>query len=174
METVAKAPLSWRINFRMLAFFGVLLAMIGYPVYLYVDSAVHGGIKNQGAYIEVDLKSMGNFPFDGDNGTVADVPTRYRELDGKRIQLVGEVYAPNEAGEKMTRFELVYSIAKCCFGGPPKVQERVFAIVPPSKDVPNLHMSFAKVTGTLHVKVIKEDAKVSSLYTLDVESVEPI
>src|SRR5947207_9072510 len=114
METAVNVPLSERINFRMILFFGVLLILIGYPVYIYVDNAVHGGIKNQGNYLEVDLKSMGNFPFDGDNGTINDVPSRWRELDGKRVTLQGEVWAPNEAGDSMTHFELVYSIAKCC------------------------------------------------------------
>ena len=44
MESAIKIPLSDRINLRMIAFFGVLLVLIGYPVYIYLDSAVHGGI----------------------------------------------------------------------------------------------------------------------------------
>ena len=174
MDTAIKPSLLERINIRMLIFFGVLAFLIGYPVYLYVDSAVHGGIKNYGSYAEVDLKSMGNFNFDGENGTIDDVPMRWRQLDGKKILLTGEVWAPNEAGDNMHQFELVYSIAKCCFGGPPRVQERVFAIVPKDMTVPNMTNSFAKVTGILHVKVKKDGGKVTSVYVMDVDKVEPM
>src|SRR5262245_4734368 len=103
METAIKEPLSARINFRMIVFGAVLLARIGIPVYIYVDSVVHGGIKNQGSYLEVDLKSMGNFSFDDLNGTSNDIPAKWRQLDGKRILLQGEVFAPNEAGDRMTQ-----------------------------------------------------------------------
>src|SRR3954462_13507334 len=104
MESTLKVPLSQRINLRMILFFGVLAFLIGAPVYIYVDSAVHGGIKNHGNLVEVDLKSMGNFNFDGENGTTDDVPVRFRELDGKHVLLQGEVYAPNEAGDRMHQF----------------------------------------------------------------------
>jgi len=175
METTTYKPsLSERINIRMLIFFGVLAVLIGYPVYLYVDQVVTGGIKSHGSYLEVDLKSMGNFAFDGNNGTVDDVPMKWRQLDGKRVLLTGEVWAPNEAGDKMHKFELVYSIAKCCFGGPPRVQERVFAVVPPNMDVPNMTYSFAKVTGTLHVKINKDGGAITTVYVLDVDKVEPM
>jgi hypothetical protein len=169
-----KVPLSQRINLRMILFFAVIALLIGYPVYIYVDSAVSGGIKSYGNYSEVDLKSMGNFPFDGTNGTINDVPAKWRELDGKRILLQGEVWDPNEAGQYMTNFQLVYSIQKCCFGGPPKVQERVFVHIPQGMQVDNLSGSFAKITGTLHIKAEKDAGNVASLYTLVADKVEPM
>ena len=171
-----KEPLSRRINLRMIIFAGVLLVLIGFPIYTYIDSAVHGGVKNAGDHVEVDLKAMGNFPFDPVNGTVNDIPSKYRALDGKRVLLQGEVYDPYEAGDKMTQFQLVYSIAKCCFGGPPKVQERVFAYVPKNMEVENLTMRFARVTGTLHIGTRKPQGsnEIGTLYTLDVEKVEPM
>jgi hypothetical protein len=171
-----KEPLSRRINLRMIIFAGVILVLIGFPLYTFIDSAVHEGVKNAGDHLEVDLKAMGNFPFDPVNGTINDVPPKYRALDGKRIQLQGEVWAPNEAGDRMTQFQLVYSIAKCCFGGPPRVQERVFAQVPKDLEVPNLTYRFAKVTGTLHISSKKPDGapEIGELYTLDVDKVEPM
>jgi hypothetical protein len=153
-----------------------LLPLIGFPIYRYIDSAVHEGVKNAGDHLEVDLKAMGNFPFDPAAGTLNDIPPKYRSLDGKRVQLQGEVYDPYEAGDRMTQFQLVYSIAKCCFGGPPKVQERVFAYVPKDMEVENLSMRFAKVTGTLHINTSKPNGsnQIDTLYTLDVEKVEPL
>jgi hypothetical protein len=174
MESAIKEPLSARINFRMIVFGAVLLGLIGIPVYIYVDSVIHHGIKNQGNYYEVDLKSMGNFSFNDLNGSVDDIPAQWRQLDGKRILLQGEVFAPNEAGDHMSQFQLVYSIAKCCFGGPPKVQERVFAVVPKDMEVPNLSYQFARVTGTLHINLTKEEGKVNQMYVLNVDKVEPM
>src|SRR5205085_12481001 len=127
-----------------------------------------------GGYLEVDIKALGNFQFDASIGALSDVPQRWRELDGKRVILTGEIYAPTEASDKIHQFQLVYSIAKCCFGGPPKVQERVFAFVPKDMDVPNLTNQFARVTGRLRLNVQKDGGQVGSLYTLEVDRVEPL
>src|SRR5215470_16292725 len=95
MATALTAPISKRINFRMIAFAGVLLALIGYPVYVYFDSVVSGGIKQAGGgYLEVDLKAMSVYPFDQQNGTLDDIPKRWRELDGKKVILEGQIWAP--------------------------------------------------------------------------------
>ena len=57
MDSAIKVPLSARINVRMIAFFGVLLVLIGYPVYIYLDSAVHGGI-NAGRHLTIQAGYM--------------------------------------------------------------------------------------------------------------------
>ena len=56
----------------------------------------------------------------------------------------------------MTQFQLVYSIVECCLGGPPKVQERVFAFVPPDKKIPNYTGRQVTVLGTLRVELQKD------------------
>src|SRR4051812_46504472 len=57
-----KEPWTSKVNFRMLAFAGVLLLLIGYPIYVYFDSVVSGGIHDVGGgYKEVDLKAMSVF-----------------------------------------------------------------------------------------------------------------
>ncbi len=84
MDSAVKAPLSERINIRMLVFFGVLAVMVGYPVYIYIDSVMHEGIKDVGGgYKEVDLKAMSVFPFDQVNGTVDDIPIKWRSTAPK-------------------------------------------------------------------------------------------
>ena len=168
----AKVPLSERLNLRMVAFIGIIALLIGYPVYVLISEQVTGGIHHSGGYIETNLKAMGNFTFDGNNGTIEDVPAQWRALDGKKLSLVGEIYAENEAGNEIHHFQLVYSIAKCCFGGPPKVQERIFCEVPDGKSI-SYEGGFYNVKGTLHVSVKKEGGAVSSVYTLDVESATP-
>src|SRR5437867_4355368 len=127
MDTALKASLSERINFRLIVFILAILAPIGWVVYMYVDAVVSGGIHDRGSYIEADLKAMSLFPFDGVNGTINDVPRQWRALDGKRVQVVGEMYAPGSAAPEVRNFQVVYSIAKCCFNGPPQIQHFVQA-----------------------------------------------
>jgi hypothetical protein len=68
---------------------------------------------------------------------------------------------------------LVYNIQKCCFGGPPKVQERVFAKVPEKMHMP--YRSPVRVTGKLQVKAIKGvDGTVAAIYVMEVENAEPV
>ncbi len=172
--TSSPLKLKPRINFRMLIFAVVVLGLLGYPAYVYFNSVLNGGIERSGQYLKVDLKAMGNYPFPADNAKPADIPAKWRALDGKKVLLMGEVWAPNEAGDHMTNFELVYSIAKCCFGGPPKVQERVFAHVPKDMRIPNLTYSFANVYGTIHVGVKEDNGVVTSVYDLDVQKIEPL
>src|SRR3954465_6118081 len=118
MESAAKVPLSERINLRLIAFFIIIASVVGFLVVPYVRELVTGGIRDAGGgYTSVNLKAMGNFEFDGTNGTVNDVPPQFRNLDGKNLVLEGEMYPGNEASGSIHNFQLVYSIAKCCFNG---------------------------------------------------------
>jgi hypothetical protein len=157
-------------NPRLLVLILVIAAPLGWMAYTFVKLSVTGGIEQVGDYKQVDLKSMGNFTFDDRKGTVKDVPEQYRALDGQKVLLVGQMYADLSADDMVNSFQLVYSIQKCCFGGPPKVQERVFAQAPGGKKVP-VYSALAKVYGILHVRTKIEGGKVVSLYDMDVEKV---
>ena len=64
-----------------------------------VDMQVTGGMKQLGGgYTYVDLKAMSTFTFDQNNGTINDVPAKWRELDGKKVVLHGEMWEPTGAG----------------------------------------------------------------------------
>jgi len=165
-----------KINVRMIVFAVVVLTLIGYPMYIYLESAITGGVKDIGnGFKEVDLKAMSNFPFDQVRGTTEDVPKKWRDLDGQKVVLYGEMWQAFSAGDGSVKgFDLCYSIAKCCFSGPPQVQHFVKARVVPGRNLyqyPNL----VKVVGTLHVNVVqdKEGGKVSQVYELDVEDIQP-
>jgi hypothetical protein len=174
MDSAIKVPLSDRINLRMIAFFGVLLVLIGYPVYIYLDSAVHGGIKDVGnGYKEVDLKAMSVFPFDQVNGTISDIPQKWRDLDGQKVIAYGEMWQSQSAGRYVDRFQLCYSIAKCCFNGPPQVQHFVDCSAVKGTTLED-YSGLVKVSGTLHVKVTRDMNKVDHVYWMDVDSVEPM
>ena len=176
MDTTAPVhtPLSERINVRMIVFAALLFLLIGVPTYWYLDAAISGGVKDVGGgYKEVDLKAMSNFLFDQTSGTIEDVPKKWRELDGQKVILYGEMWQPTSAGNSIGSFELVYSIAKCCFSGEPQVQHFVKATVVNGKEV-GYYDGIVKVTGTLHVDVKKGAGKVERVYELDVESVDPV
>ena len=174
MEATAHRPLSSRINLRLMLVAAVFFGLVGYPVYLYVDAKMNGGIKKVGNLDEVDLKALGNFPFNETNGSLAEVPPQFRALDGKQVVLEGFPYPTNYAGDQVPQFQFVYNITKCCFGGPPKVQERVFAHAPKGTTVPFYDSQFSRLQGVLHVRPVKMEGKVISLYDMTIEKVEPL
>jgi hypothetical protein len=174
MDTASAAyiPLSERFNFRMIGFGLVVLLLLGYPMYVYVDSAVSGGIKETGeGYKAVELQAMSSFLFDQNNGTIDDVPAKWRALDGQKVILEGEMWQPMSAGDRLGSFELVYSISKCCTTGPPQIQHFVHSKVVNGKNV-DYYSGLVRVRGTLHVDVKRAEGKVVSVYELDVEDVE--
>jgi hypothetical protein len=169
MSYGVRPPIVRRINFRMVTIIAVFAALVGYPVYTYVKAQHNGGIESVGNGYHVDLKALGNFPFNENTGTLADVPEKFRQLDGKQVTLEGFVYAPNSASDDINSFQFVYNVTKCCFSGPPQVQERVFAVVPEGKTFPNPGMyTMVQISGVMHVAVVKDDGgKISSVYTLN-------
>jgi len=168
-----KPSLSERINFRMIAVSAVVLFLVGYPVYQYVAASWNQGVVKHGDVFAVDLKSLGNFPFDDTNGTINDIPAKWRELDGKRVALEGFMY-PDSASDNISRFQFVYNITKCCFNGPPRVQERVFAQIAGDQQVPYFSQE-VRCTGLLKVIMHKNEVgKIVVVYAMLVDKVEPI
>jgi len=157
----------------MVIFSVVVLLMVGYPLYIYIDSEVSGGVKTvAGGYKEVDLKAMSSFDFDQVNGQLNDVPQRWRNLNGQKVILYGEIWAPDSASPDIDHFDLCYSIAKCCFSGPPQVQH--FVKSKATKGPVPFYSGLVKVIGTLHVDVKSGEGRVGSVYQLDVENVQRV
>jgi hypothetical protein len=169
-----KRPLSERVNFRLLTIVVIFSLLVGIPVYNFVKLQVSHGIERNGSRFDVDLKKMGFFDFDDHNGTIDNVPPDYRKLDGKEVALEGFIAPTSVSGDQINNFELVYNVAKCCYGGPPKVQERVFA------HVPNGAIEYTsdeiRIIGTLHVVLNKDSdtGKITTVYTMDVKRAEPL
>jgi hypothetical protein len=160
-------------NWKLLAFisfFGLLFGAFGFTI---VNEVLTNGIHQHGNYASVDLKSMGNFTFNDQTGLLTDVPKDFRNLDGKRVELKGMMYSGTGAYE-VPSFEFVYNIAKCCFSGPPQVQERVFVHVPGNRKVQMTDVQM-DVIGTLHVRLKRSDGgTIISVYDLDLESLKPV
>jgi hypothetical protein len=170
-------PVSERINFRLITFISAFLLLLGAPIYLYLDSALTGGIKNYGDYFKVDLKAMSSFTFDQVAGKLEDVPPQWRELDGKRILLHGEIAPGGFNARGADGFlELVYSVQKCCFSGQPQIQHFVQVTVPQSADVKLTTSGEIEVLGQLKVDVVRdpETGKITGVYHLRAERVSSI
>jgi hypothetical protein len=160
-------------NWRLFAFIGFFCLLFGVFGYTILSEVVSNGIHSHGDYTSVDLKSLGNFSFDGQGGLLTDVPKDFRNLDGKRVQLRGMMYSTASAYE-VNSFQFVYNIAKCCFGGPPKVQERVFVHVPNNGTV-LMSGDQVDIIGRLHVRIQRNsEGTVTSVYDLDLESLKPV
>ena len=162
-------PLSERVNFRLIGFLAVIGALFGWVLWTVLDQRI--AVK-QGDYYFVDLKAMGNFPFDAVRDSELVIPKEVRDLDGKKVKFHGEMFAPGQASTGVREFQLVYSIQECCLGGPPKVQERVFAFVPAEKKLRNYSGRQVTVTGTLHVDVERNNGEAVSVFRMDVDEVE--
>ena len=161
-------------NPRVLIFVLVLGAIIGTPVYMYLDQVMTGGIKTlANGYTEVNLKTISLFPFDQQLGVTSDVPERFRALDGKKVVLVGEIWAPDAAGDALNHFDLCYSITKCCFSGPPQVQHFVKS-TSVAGPLP-YYSGLVRVKGTFKVDVTRDkDGKITGVYHVAVDSVDPV
>jgi len=172
--TASKLPAerNWGVIVRVGVVLALILALVGYAMKVTYESVIQGGVVNAGDFYKVDLKSMSNFEMNQSTATLDDIPQRFRELDGKKVLLEGEI-APTgyEAGPKATKFSLCYSVAKCCFGGPPKVQHFVACSARAGQDVSAPRV---QVFGTLHVKVLNDGGNVTSIYQMDVDRVEPV
>lgn len=162
------------VNLRIVVFVLVIAGIFASLGYLWWSVAGTHGITQRGDAFQVDLKSMSTFPFDQNHGTVDDIPERYRELDGKKVILIGEMWSNDAAGPRVNQFDLVYSIAKCCFSGPPQIQHFVKSTVTDGQPVP-FYNGLVRVTGTLKVQVTKDpDGKITGVYHVAVDSVEPV
>src|SRR5687768_11257507 len=150
-------PLRERINFRMVLFALAVVALVGTPAYMYVRDVLTRGVTRSGDYHVVDLKAMGNFPFDQQSGKLDDIPREYRQLDGKKVRLQGFMWGHRSAGDRGNEFQFVYNVNECCFKGPPQVQERVYGYAKKGKSLQLFpQWQFAEITGILHVRIVRD------------------
>jgi hypothetical protein len=171
-----RQPVNWSMLIRIGVVGCIVLGLVGYALKVTYESVIQGGVVSAGDHFKVELKQMSNFEMDQTMGGVADVPERYRQLDGKKVILEGEVApAGTFSGDTVKQFSLCYSVAKCCYGGPPKVQHFVACKAANGKPMPNFEgAGMIRVYGTLHVKAIKGEGKIESVFQMDVERIEPV
>jgi hypothetical protein len=173
----ASTPLRERVNLRLIGFVAIFAVIFGWIIFLSLDSVISGGRKNHGDYWSVDLKAMSDFKFSQTDGTVDDVPKQWRELNGQTVLLEGEMAPTGQTSNGVGRqFELVYSVAKCCFGGPPQIQHFVKVTVPPDAEVNVQHSGVLRVKGKLKVDVTRdpETGAINGVYHVLAEGVHSV
>lgn len=173
---MTRPSLASRINLRIIIFAVIMLGIVGLPFGLWLYSEINGGVINHGSYAEVDLKAMSLFDMDQENATLEDIPKQWRDLDGRKVLMTGELWSPNYAGDgNMKNFILVYSRSKCCFNGPLLAQHAVDATV-----VKGARAYYSdggvQVFGTIHVSINRDKKKgtIKSIYQVTVDDVRPI
>jgi hypothetical protein len=94
-------------------------------------------------------------------------PPDAKALDGKKVFIKGYVY-PGQRQYGITQFLLVRDQGSCCFGGNPKVTDRILVQLSDSEGLAFSSKLF-KLAGTFHVSDPRDapDAKGVVLYHLD-------
>jgi hypothetical protein len=87
-------------------------------------------------------------PLEGDPPTA--VPDAARVLDGRNVLLKGYMY-PGKQQQGITQFLLVRDQGDCCFGGNPKITERVLVQLRDSKGIP-FSPRLTKIAGRFAVR----------------------
>jgi len=102
----------------------------------------------------IDLQTLGNFYFNEQTGTEADVPEALRKLDGKPVSVMGMMWNLHSSGPDTSQFQLVYNLQRRRWA-PPTVQERIF--VHGNRSPIKFYDEVVRVRGTLHVHVRRND-----------------
>jgi hypothetical protein len=169
----ARESLAERLNLRVVLFVAVVLVPVMALGYVYFKAAFGSGIEaRDDGYVFVDLQKMSSFSFDQRNGTLEQVPEQWRALDGKQVILEGEMWSTKSSAPELSEFDLVWSVANCCFTGSPQVQHFVHSKTADGGTVP-YYAEPVRVKGRLKVDVTRSEGQVTGVYHLDVESVEP-
>ncbi|HUB25027.1 MAG TPA: hypothetical protein VL992_06325 [Tepidisphaeraceae bacterium] len=165
-----------KINFRVVLLAAIAFLFVGYPFFFWARDMFDGGIVNHGNYADVNLKAMSDFDLDQMNGQITDVPLRFRQLEGKRVAMLGQMWAPNYAGDgSLKYFMLCYNRAKCCFAGPPLAQHFVDSYVKPGATA-YYDDGMVRVWGTLHVRFRRDPTTgvIKAIYMCEVDRVDDL
>jgi hypothetical protein len=120
---------------------------------------------------QLSVQEISDFDFDQMTGTAEDVPARSRNLDGKRIVLVGRMWAPHASNGRIDSFQLAPS--HLSEFKPPLAQEFIACRV----DTPVFYFDGdVRAAGTVHIKVVHDEytGMIRSVFLLDVDQVKPV
>ena len=165
---------SGRVHPRLVVFFAIIVAPVAWLTYTLISFSATGGVQRADGVVEVDLRALGHITFNNMSGTLADIPARYRALEGKRVLLTGYMVSPETPGEKIRKFEFLYDRNIGAFGGLPTVPDRVLGTCLGQNTVLYEYGPLMKLTGVFHLKINRDpkSGRIVSIYQLDVEDVE--
>jgi len=111
-----------------------------------------------------------NRPAWADQQVSGMIPARIRAADGKLINVDGFMIPLEYKGKQVSKFILAMNQNTCCFGGNPQIHEFIIVSVigngvPDEMDIP------LRVKGVIRVAVIRNQGKLSGIYSLEAQSV---
>lgn len=122
----------------------------------------------EGQVFTTTLHELGNFEYNEDDDKT--IPDDVRKLDGVKIKIDGVMLPLDQAG-RVTRFLLVNDMMSCCYGVAPKLQNVAMVQLPKDKWMAATTDRIV-ITGTLHVKVRRDDGFVLSIFEIDPSSIK--
>jgi len=148
---------------RGVAQFGIVLAIVfwlggfGRLGYIHATEVPAG-------YNRVDYSLLQPQPDDPPNA----IPPEAKELDGKKIFIKGYIY-PGLRKDGITEFLLVRDQGTCCFGGNPKITDRIQVALAPGSKGFEFTSNLFKIAGKFRITEPKQaiDAKGIVFYHLD-------
>jgi hypothetical protein len=160
-----------RINYRMLVFAAVVLVPVGFVLWQFLKP----NVMKLGDVSEVELRWLSDFDLNTETATDADIPKDRRDLDGKRVVLRGEMWRPDGATH-VKKFQLVYSIARCCVTSTPKIQHFLNSTMVDGQTTEGWEYRLVEARGTLHVGIERDKTtnKIRSVFRMDAQSVNLI
>ena len=121
-----------------------------------------------GKTLDITLHELGNFEYNEDDDKT--IPDDVRKLEGAKVKVAG-VMMPMDQSGRVTRFMLVNDMMSCCYGTAPKLQNVAMVEMPKDKWIAATGDRI-DVTGTLHVKVQREDGFVLSIFQIEPTSIK--
>jgi len=122
-------------------------------------------------YDVIEVKALSNFALDQTTGTIDDIPAKWRALDGKPVEVTGDVVP---LGGGPTPHQVCLGFVPPHYRGPPLAQRFVLANAREGKSFVVPDFDSITVAGTLHVAVARSaDGQLMSVYTMDVDRIEP-
>jgi hypothetical protein len=124
---------------------GLLLSLVfgvagpGYQAVVYATEVPEGALRISYAQLQPDEEVPGQL-----------IPPAALELNDQRVFIKGYIY-PGQQQHGITQFVLCRDQGDCCFGGNPKVTDRIEVILPPGTEVSYSQRQF-KVAGKFRVE----------------------
>ncbi|HWC61325.1 MAG TPA: DUF3299 domain-containing protein [Verrucomicrobiae bacterium] len=118
-----------------------------------------------------DLLSTTNQIASADEKVNAMIPADIRALDHRKLSIEGFMVPIQYDNGKTADFMLVRAPFSCCFGSPPQTHELVMVhLKPPGVEL--ITDGPVRARGVLHVGAQREQGYLSSIYSMDAESLE--
>jgi hypothetical protein len=100
------------------------------------------------------------------------IPKDIQRLDGAKISIVGFMIPYNADGDYVLDFTLVKSLAICCYGVTPKINETIHCNVPKELRIKMMVNVPLKLYGTLKVGEVWDNGYLLALYRMTVDKME--